>query len=52
MDKIFKLNKGDIIYADLGHHSDSSVQSGKRPCVVVSCDTDNNITSAVKYHNI
>ena len=43
MDKIFKLNKGDIIYVDLGHHSDSSVQSGKRPCVVVSCDTDNNI---------
>ena len=29
MDKIFKLNKGDIIYVDLGHHSDSSVQSGK-----------------------
>jgi mRNA interferase MazF len=38
-----KLNKGDIVYADLGQHPRSSVQSGIRPCVIISCNVDNHI---------
>lgn len=34
------IKRGDIIYCDLGLHS-GSVQSGIRPCVVVSNDTGN-----------
>lgn len=43
MDNIFKLNRGDIVYVELGQHPGSSIQSGRRPCVVVSCSYDNNI---------
>ena len=43
MDGLSKLNKGDIVYADLGQHPRSSVQSGVRPCVIISCNTDNHI---------
>lgn len=43
MDNIFKLNRGDIVYVELGQHPGSSIQSGRRPCVVVSCSCDNNI---------
>lgn len=43
MEIVYRLNKGDIVYADLGQHPRSSVQSGVRPCVVVSCNADNHI---------
>lgn len=43
MEIVYRLNKGDIVYADLGQHPRSSVQSGIRPCVVVSCNADNHI---------
>lgn len=36
-----QIIRGDVIYADLGQHPKSSVQSGVRPCVVVSNDTNN-----------
>ena len=31
-----KIIRGDIIYVELGQHVKSSVQSGLRPCIVVS----------------
>lgn len=36
-----KIIRGDIVYADLGQHPKSSVQSGIRPCVVVSNNIGN-----------
>ena len=36
-----RIVRGDIIYIDLGQHAKSSVQSGMRPCVVVSNDKAN-----------
>ena len=30
-----QIERGDIVYVDLGQHSNSSIQSGFRPCVVV-----------------
>ena len=33
--------RGDVLYADLGQHVHSTVQSGVRPCVVVSNNTRN-----------
>jgi len=33
--------RGDVIYVDLGQHPKSSVQSGIRPCIVVSNDKNN-----------
>ncbi len=35
------IKRGDIIYLDLGQHARSSVQSGIRPCLVVSNDRSN-----------
>lgn len=43
MEGLLRLNKGDIVYANLGQHPRSSVQSGVRPCVIISCSTDNHI---------
>lgn len=43
MDSLYRLNKGDVVYADLGQHPRSSIQSGVRPCVIVSCHADNHI---------
>ena len=43
MDSLYRLNKGDVVYADLGQHPRSSIQSGGRPCVIVSCNADNHI---------
>ena len=43
MDSLYRLNKGDVVYADLGQHPRSSIQSGVRPCVIVSCNADNHI---------
>ena len=31
-----KIIRGDIVYVELGQHIKSSVQSGLRPCIVVS----------------
>lgn len=36
-----QIIRGDVIYIDLGQHPKSSIQSGVRPCVVVSNDTNN-----------
>ena len=36
-----EFKRGDIIYVDLGQHPNSSVQSGMRPCLVVSNDINN-----------
>lgn len=36
-----EYKRGDIIYVDLGQHPNSSVQSGVRPCLVVSNDINN-----------
>ncbi len=35
------IKRGDIIYVDLGQHPKSSVQSGVRPCIVVSNNKNN-----------
>lgn len=39
--------RGDIIYIDLGQHPKSSVQSGMRPCVVVSNNKNNQYSSVL-----
>lgn len=39
--KFKNLYRGDVIYANLGQHPNSSVQSGDRPCIVVSNDKSN-----------
>lgn len=31
-----QLVRGDVVYVDLGQHVHSSVQSGMRPCLVIS----------------
>ena len=36
-----EFKRGDIIYVDLGQHGNSSVQSGMRPCIVVSNNKSN-----------
>ena len=36
-----QIVRGDVIYVDLGQHPKSSVQSGMRPCVVVSNNRNN-----------
>lgn len=36
-----QIVRGDVIYVDLGQHPNSSVQSGMRPCVVVSNNKNN-----------
>ncbi len=39
--KFENLYRGDVIYANLGQHPNSSVQSGNRPCIVVSNNKSN-----------
>lgn len=41
-----EIVRGDVIYADLGQHPKSSVQSGLRTCIVIS-NNKNNLSSAV-----
>lgn len=36
-----EFKRGDVIYVDLGQHANSSVQSGMRPCLVVSNNKSN-----------
>lgn len=40
-----KYFRGDIIYVDLGIHPGSSVQSGIRPCVILSNNMSNKNSS-------
>ena len=37
VEAVMKIKRGDIIIADLGQH-ETSIQSGIRPCVVMSND--------------
>lgn len=39
--------RGDVVYLDLGQHPDSSVQSGLRPCIVVSNDVSNKYSKTI-----
>lgn len=41
-----KIERGDIVVADLGQHQ-TSIQSGIRPCVVVSNDMANRHSSII-----
>ena len=36
-----EVKRGDVLYVDLGQHPNSSIQSGMRPCIVVSNNKDN-----------
>ena len=36
-----EIVRGDVVYIDLGQHQKSCVQSGMRPCVVVSNNKNN-----------
>ena len=36
-----QIIRGDVIYVDLGQHPKTSIQSGVRPCVVVSNNKNN-----------
>ncbi|MEI3339953.1 MAG: type II toxin-antitoxin system PemK/MazF family toxin [Eubacterium sp.] len=42
-----KLRRGDLVYIDLGQHPHSSVQSGVRPCIVISSDLNNRYSPTV-----
>ena len=42
-----EIYRGDIMYADLGQHVKSSVQSGERPCVVVSNNINNKNSTVI-----
>lgn len=42
-----KICRGNIIYADLGNHDNSTVQSGIRPCIVVSNNTNNRYSKVI-----
>ena len=38
-----QIIRGDVIYVDLGQHPKTSIQSGVRPCVVVSNNKNNKL---------
>ena len=42
-----QIKRGDIIYVDLGQHPKSSVQSGVRPCIVVSNNKNNRFANVL-----
>lgn len=42
-----EIMRGDIVYVNLGQHPKSSVQSGLRPCIVVSNDRNNKCSTVV-----
>ncbi len=35
------FRRGDVLYVDLGQHANSSIQSGLRPCIVLSNNKNN-----------
>ena len=41
------IKRGDILYIDLGHHANSSVQSGLRPCIVMSNNVNNKYSTTL-----
>jgi len=43
--KDIQIKRGDVIYVDLGQHPKSSVQSGYRPCIVVSNNKSNRFST-------
>lgn len=45
-----KFYRGDIVYVDLGQHPNSSVQSGKRPCIVMSNNKSNKYSTILNVY--
>lgn len=45
-----KYYRGDIVYVDLGQHPNSSVQSGKRPCVIMSNNKSNRFSTILNVY--
>lgn len=45
--KFKNLYRGDVVYVDLGQHPNSSVQSGNRPCIVVSNNKSNQCSEVI-----
>lgn len=43
--KELQIKRGDVIYVNLGQHPKSSVQSGYRPCIVVSNNKSNRFST-------
>ncbi|MBQ2886080.1 MAG: type II toxin-antitoxin system PemK/MazF family toxin [Alphaproteobacteria bacterium] len=41
------IKRGDILYIDLGQHGNSSVQSGMRPCIVLSNNISNRYSTTL-----
>lgn len=41
------IKRGDILYIDLGQHVNSSVQSGLRPCIVMSNNVNNKYSTTL-----
>lgn len=44
---IKNIVRGDVVYLDLGQHPHSNVQSGLRPCVVVSNNFNNKYSKTI-----
>jgi len=42
-----QIMRGDVIYVDLGQHPNSSIQSGIRPCVVISNNQNNKYSKVI-----
>lgn len=42
-----ELKRGDIVYIDLGQHPGSSIQSGLRPCLIVSNNRNNKFSTVI-----
>ena len=42
-----ELRRGDIVYIDLGQHPGSSIQSGLRPCLIVSNNRNNKFSTTI-----
>ena len=42
-----QIIRGDVIYVDLGQHPKTSIQSGVRPCVVVSNNKNNKFSKNI-----
>lgn len=36
-----RLVRGDVVWADLGEHPGTKIQSGRRPCLIISTDKAN-----------
>lgn len=41
------IKRGDVLYIDLGQHANSSVQSGVRPCIVMSNNVNNKYSTTI-----